>query len=40
MVKAALDELFLKDISHVTYGCSDADWKPKYAWKHSQHVVS
>jgi hypothetical protein len=26
IVEAALDELFLKDISHVTYGCSDVDW--------------
>jgi alpha-D-ribose 1-methylphosphonate 5-phosphate C-P lyase len=38
-VEAALDELFLEDISDVMHACSDIDWKPKEGWKHSQHVV-
>jgi hypothetical protein len=40
VVEAALDELFLEDTSHVAYVISDADWKPKEAWKYSQDVVS
>lgn len=40
IVEAALDELFLKDIGHVTYVCSDADWKPKEGRKHLDYVVS
>jgi hypothetical protein len=34
VVEAALDEFFLEDISHVAYVPSDADWKPKEAWKY------
>jgi hypothetical protein len=40
VVEAALDELFFKDISHVAYVPSDAEWKPKEAWKYLQDVVS
>jgi hypothetical protein len=34
VVEAALDELLFEDISHVAYVSSDADWKPKEAWKY------
>jgi len=40
VVEAALDEFFLEDTSHVAYVASDADWKPKEAWKYFQDVVS
>jgi hypothetical protein len=40
VVEAAFDELFLEDTSHVGYVPSDAEWKPKEAWKHFQDVVS
>jgi hypothetical protein len=40
VVEAAFDELFLEDTSHVGYVPSDAEWKPKEAWKHLQDVVS
>jgi len=40
VVEAALDEFLLEDTSHVAYVISDADWKPKEAWKYSQDVVS
>jgi hypothetical protein len=40
VVEAALDELFLEDTSQVGYVPSDAEWKPKEAWKHLQDVVS
>jgi hypothetical protein len=40
VVEAAFDQLFLEDISHVGYVPSDAEWKPKEAWKHFQDVVS
>jgi len=39
-VEAALDELLLEDTSHMGYVSSDAEWKPKEAWKHFQGVVS
>jgi hypothetical protein len=40
VVEAALDELFLEDVSHVAYVISNAEWKPKEAWKHFQDVIS
>jgi hypothetical protein len=40
VVEAALDELFLEDTGHVVYVISNAEWKPKEAWKHFQDIVS
>ena len=40
VVEAALDQLLFKDTSHVVQVFSDADWKPKEAWKQFQDIVS
>jgi hypothetical protein len=40
VVEAALDQLLFKDTSHVVHVSSNADWKPKEAWKQFQDIVA